>query len=235
MKVSQRGTVTSFCFGPFRLNTVHRTLLRGDERLALPSKAFDTLVVLVEHRGTVVDKKTLMDLVWPDTAVEENNLAQGIASIRKALGEQSGEPRYVLTVPGRGYSFVAEVKEDLPPAAPPLHRQMATPAVLLAAVGVLIAAILAAIRVHPNSAPEQVRLVSLTGGIGEGTLMSFSPNGDRLAYFWRPDDGRPAGTYVKVIGAGDPFPLAVGYNQDSPAWSPMAGMSLIIGNHPVSI
>src|SRR5690348_4921950 len=104
MKAPEGGAVTYFRFGSFQLDTLQRTLVADGRRLMLPSKAFDTLVVLVENRGTVVDKKTLMDFVWPDTTVEENNLAQGIGAIRKALGEQAGDPLYILTVPGRGYS-----------------------------------------------------------------------------------------------------------------------------------
>jgi TolB-like protein/DNA-binding winged helix-turn-helix (wHTH) protein/Tfp pilus assembly protein PilF len=111
MNRSESATPTpkNFQFGPFQLDAASRTLLGDGARLALPSKAFDTLLVLVENHGQVLDKRTLMDLVWPDTAVEENNLAQSIGAIRKALGDQPGEPRYIATVPGKGYCFIAPV------------------------------------------------------------------------------------------------------------------------------
>lgn len=74
-----------FLFGPFRLETAGRTLLRDGVRIALPSRAFDALLVLASHRGEVVDKDTLLRLVWPDAVVEENTLAQSIVALRKAL------------------------------------------------------------------------------------------------------------------------------------------------------
>ena len=78
--------------------------------LPLASKAFETLAYLVEHAGAVIDKDELMRAVWPDTAVEENNLNQNISLLRRLLGETRGEHRYIATVPGRGYQFVAKVR-----------------------------------------------------------------------------------------------------------------------------
>ncbi|HEX8139186.1 MAG TPA: winged helix-turn-helix domain-containing protein [Pyrinomonadaceae bacterium] len=98
-------------FGPFRLDSVRRTLLREGEPVSLTSKVFDTLLVLVEHRAEVLSKEQLIRALWPDVWVEENNLTQHISMLRKALGERAGEHRYVVTVPGRGYSFVAAVRE----------------------------------------------------------------------------------------------------------------------------
>lgn len=98
-------------FGPYRIDAVKRLLLRDGRPVALTSKSLDTLLVLIEHRGQVVNKEELMEKLWPDTAVEENNLTQQISVLRKILGERAGEHRYVVTVPGRGYSFVAEVRE----------------------------------------------------------------------------------------------------------------------------
>ena len=97
-------------FGPFRIDALKRVLMREGEMVPLTSKSLDTLLVLVEHRGQVVSKDDLMKTLWPDTVVEENNLTQQISMLRKALGERANEHRYVVTVPGRGYSFVAEVR-----------------------------------------------------------------------------------------------------------------------------
>jgi TolB-like protein/DNA-binding winged helix-turn-helix (wHTH) protein/Flp pilus assembly protein TadD len=98
-------------FGPFRIDVGRRIVLREGEPVSLTSKSFDTLLVLVERRTQVVNKDELMKTLWPDTIVEENNLTQQISMLRKALGERAGEHRYVLTVPGRGYKFIAEVNE----------------------------------------------------------------------------------------------------------------------------
>jgi Tol biopolymer transport system component/DNA-binding winged helix-turn-helix (wHTH) protein len=98
-------------FGPFRLDPVRRLLWREAEVVSLKAKAFETLLVLVEHRGRVLEKDELMSLVWPDAVVEENTLNKNISALRRVLGETAGENRYIVTVPGRGYSFVAGVRE----------------------------------------------------------------------------------------------------------------------------
>lgn len=105
-----------FAFGPFRLDRGSRRLLREGHPVAVPPKAFDVLVALVEHRGQVIEKDELLRLVWPDVTVEEGNLTQHVFTLRKILGEETGQAQYVATVPRRGYQFVAEVLE-LPPSA----------------------------------------------------------------------------------------------------------------------
>jgi DNA-binding winged helix-turn-helix (wHTH) protein/tetratricopeptide (TPR) repeat protein len=102
-------------FGEFRLDASKRLLLRRDGGpVALTPKVLDTLLYLVEHGGKVLTKEELMEAVWPDTVVEENNLNQSISALRRVLGEKRGEHRYVVTVPGRGYRFVAEVRLAAP-------------------------------------------------------------------------------------------------------------------------
>src|SRR5437763_11667492 len=98
-------------FGEFRIDTVKRRLLRDGSIVALTPKSFDTLLVLVESAGQVVKKDDLIEKVWPGVAVEENNLTQNISALRKALGEKREEPQFILTVPGAGYRFIAEVRE----------------------------------------------------------------------------------------------------------------------------
>lgn len=104
---SQRAV--EYAFGDFRLDLRSRRLLRGDEVLAITVKAFDTLAVLVERAGEVVDKEELMRRVWTDAIVEEANLSQQIFLLRKTLGEGPKDHRYIQTVPRRGYRFVAEI------------------------------------------------------------------------------------------------------------------------------
>lgn len=98
-------------FDEFRVDPVRRRLTRGGELVPLTPKAFSILLVLLERRGEVVEKEELIQKVWPDTFVTEANLTQNISSMRKALGERASESRYVVTVPGRGYSFVGDVLE----------------------------------------------------------------------------------------------------------------------------
>jgi DNA-binding winged helix-turn-helix (wHTH) protein len=104
-------------FGEFRVDPQKRLLLGRDQRpVPLTPKAFDTLLYLVEHRHAVLDKEILMKAIWPDTAVEENNLSQNISALRRVLGGKRNENRYIVTVPGRGYRFVAEVTPHKPAA-----------------------------------------------------------------------------------------------------------------------
>ncbi|MBI4470466.1 MAG: transcriptional regulator [Acidobacteria bacterium] len=98
-------------FGPFRLDATERVLLQEGEPLPLTPKAFDTLMVLVQRARHIVEKDDLIKLVWPDAIVEENNLTQNISLLRKALGESSSEPKYIETIPRRGYRFIAPVNE----------------------------------------------------------------------------------------------------------------------------
>jgi TolB-like protein/DNA-binding winged helix-turn-helix (wHTH) protein/Tfp pilus assembly protein PilF len=100
-----------FEFGSFRLNPAERLLLRDQSQIRLPPKAFDALVVLVENRGHLLEKDELLRRVWPDTFVEESNLAQHISVLRKALQDGKDGSRCIETVPGRGYRFIAEVRE----------------------------------------------------------------------------------------------------------------------------
>src|SRR5688572_11745997 len=101
-----------YAFGPYRLDTVKRVLLRDGAMVPLPPKAVDLLVVLVESAGELVEKRELIERVWPDTFVEEGNLSVNIFTLRKALGAADGEGEYIRTIPRRGYTFVAEVTED---------------------------------------------------------------------------------------------------------------------------
>src|SRR5260370_23312600 len=100
-----------FRFGPFDLNVPERLLLQDGSRVPLRGKVFDTLRVLVENAGRLVKKEDLLRTVWPDVAVEENNLNHNISLLRKALGEKATGQAYIETVPRIGYRFVAPVTE----------------------------------------------------------------------------------------------------------------------------
>jgi len=101
----------SYAFGNFVLRPGKRLLISGGERVAVTPKVFDTLLYFVKNAGRVVEKDELMSALWPDTIVEENNLNKNISVLRRVLGEGLGdEQRYVATVPGRGYQFIADVE-----------------------------------------------------------------------------------------------------------------------------
>src|ERR1700719_3303184 len=99
-------------FGPYRLLTAQRLLLEGDEPVRLGSRAFDILTALVERAGEIVGKEELIARAWPKTFVDEANLKIQVSALRRALGDGQGDNRYVATVVGRGYSFVAPIREE---------------------------------------------------------------------------------------------------------------------------
>jgi Tol biopolymer transport system component/DNA-binding winged helix-turn-helix (wHTH) protein len=103
----------SYEFGAFRLDPAERVLARNGERISLPPKAFDTLLILVQHGGHVLGKDELIKTLWPDSFVEENNLTQQISQLRRALGEGADGQSYIETVPKLGYRFLPEVREIL--------------------------------------------------------------------------------------------------------------------------
>ena len=111
--IAVRGT---YRFGPFHLDVRERRLSRGDEVIPLRLKVFDTLLVLVENAGRLVTKQEMLDTVWPETTVEENNLNHNVSVLRKALGEKATGQQYIETVPRVGYRFAAPVDAAVPQA-----------------------------------------------------------------------------------------------------------------------
>jgi DNA-binding winged helix-turn-helix (wHTH) protein/TolB-like protein len=101
--------IGEYQFGPFRYDAGQRLLFRDEQMVPLAPKVGETLRVLLERHGEVVDKAELMREVWPDTTVEEIGLARNISQLRKALGDDSEAGGYIETLPKRGYRFVGEI------------------------------------------------------------------------------------------------------------------------------
>ncbi len=100
----------------FRIDSRQQVLLKPDgQPVSLSSRAFQTLLFMVEHPGDLLNKEVLMRAVWPDTVVEENNLNQCITTLRRVLGDTRESPRFIATIPGRGYRFIAPVKRHETP------------------------------------------------------------------------------------------------------------------------
>src|SRR5687768_2250032 len=99
-------------FGDFELDALRRVLVsRADgQRVNITGRILEALIYLVERPGQLVEKNALIEALWPHVVVEEGNLTQTIHTLRRVLGEKPGEHRYIATVPGRGYRFVANVK-----------------------------------------------------------------------------------------------------------------------------
>src|SRR6267154_3038842 len=158
-------------FGPYRLLASQRLLLECDQPVRLGSRAFDILAALVKRAGEVVAKEQLSARAWPQTFVEEANLKIQMSALRRALGDGQSGNRYVLTVPGRGYNFVAPVRREetlraasAPPAPSTMPHNLPFAVTRMIgrddAVAVLVARL------------SRERLVTIVGagGIGKTTL-----------------------------------------------------------------
>ncbi len=102
-----------FSFAEFEVDAAKRRLVKSGQTVALNPKAFDLLLALIENRGQVVRKEELLETVWANQFVEENNLTVHISALRKIFGEKKGEHQFIVTVPGKGYKFVADVRTPL--------------------------------------------------------------------------------------------------------------------------
>jgi TolB-like protein/DNA-binding winged helix-turn-helix (wHTH) protein/Flp pilus assembly protein TadD len=119
---------TKYRFNGFTVDPVRRLLFGPDAQpIALKPRVFDTLLYLIEHRGELLEKQTLLDAVWPNVVVEENNLNQAVSMLRRVFGERRDEHRFIVTEPGRGYRFVAAVETTAP--QPPTPNLSGTPTV----------------------------------------------------------------------------------------------------------
>src|ERR1044071_2703852 len=101
-----------FLFDDVRVEPAAFRVWKAGAAVPVEPKALEVLLFLIQHRGRVVQKRELLDTLWPDTFVGENALTREIAQLRKALGEDARRARYIETVPTRGYRFIAEVSEN---------------------------------------------------------------------------------------------------------------------------
>jgi TolB-like protein/DNA-binding winged helix-turn-helix (wHTH) protein/Flp pilus assembly protein TadD len=179
-------------FGEFRVDVAQRLLLlkAGSRALPLSSRAFDTLVFFLEHPGKLLDKSTLMAAIWPKLVVEENNLNQQISALRRVLGERPEEHRFIVTVPGRGYRFIAAVSLvagsatalDAAPAPAPVWPPRLPALALIAAlaVAVLLTGVYALWRTRSGASVTRVRAEApsqsgLPANVAPTRAVAFSP------------------------------------------------------------
>lgn len=164
----------SYGFGPYRLDAEERVLLRDGQPVTLPPKDLETLFVLVENAGHIVEKEELLQKVWPGLFIEEGNLARHVFNLRQVLGDTTEGRPYIETVPRRGYRFAAEVQEEgggvaaaspLPPSEqpqapmPPGHKRIQlTVLALLVVTGYFVSRRLWS---RPNAPPQKVMLAVL--------------------------------------------------------------------------
>jgi DNA-binding winged helix-turn-helix (wHTH) protein/tetratricopeptide (TPR) repeat protein len=118
MKLVEKPVV--YEFDRFRLDAANRLLWRDGELVPLTAKVFDTLLFFVENSGRLLEKDEVMKRVWEGSFVEESNLARNVSTLRRALGEDSKSHHFIVTIPGHGYKFVAQVRRVQHEAFPPL-------------------------------------------------------------------------------------------------------------------
>jgi DNA-binding winged helix-turn-helix (wHTH) protein/TolB-like protein/Tfp pilus assembly protein PilF len=140
-----------FEFGPFRVDSEDRLLLRDGKPVPLPPKVTDTLLLLLARAGHVVEKDEIIARVWPDTFVEEASLSQNISLLRKALGESHDDHRYIETIPKRGYRFVGPLTEPAVIGGPSGSRRILAIALAAAALGIVASTLLLLRRETPPS------------------------------------------------------------------------------------
>ena len=223
-------------FGPFDLDPEARLLCRDGEPIPMTGRMLDALVVLVERRGRLVDKEELLSRIWAGSVVEEANLTQAIFTLRKILGDSPKDRRYIATIAGRGYQFVAPVTV----ASPDLNgsndngrstsgdearaigrKTRLVPTIVVSGFLVVLAGLLV-IWLRSGRKSEPVVPTPLTAAEGSEDSPSFSPDGSQVVYSWNlPGKGSNSRLFTKVIGSGRPVQLTAPSGSDyKPAWSP---------------
>ncbi len=200
-------------FGEFRIDSRNKRLTRGDQHVPLTPKVFETLQVLVQNAGNLVAKSELMEQIWPDRFVEESNLTFNIKMLRKALGDSSTDPKFVETVPRRGYRFIAQVNEPLSAASltPPTRSTIALHPYLVAAVVIVVFAMAVAgfaiwqRRASAGTAPTFAYVATKlteSGNISQaemshdGTLVAYTSQGNGKESLWLRDLGKGSNTQI---------------------------------------
>jgi Tol biopolymer transport system component/DNA-binding winged helix-turn-helix (wHTH) protein len=229
---SRVGDQQIYDFGVFRLDPDERLLLRNGQPVPLTPKAFDLLVYLVQRQGKLVQKFALMAALWPDTSVEEANLAFQISALRKALGEGANGEALIQTVPTRGYRFVGSVRVVLPGGADATHNGAGAPVarrrrtsllVLIASIVLLVSVAAAWLLLRPARHAESppMRLLQLTTLTGQEYDPTFSPDGEQVAFRWDGPKQDNWDIYITLVGSSDVRRLTTDPAEDShPKWSP---------------
>ncbi len=213
-------------------------VLKAGLPVALEPKALEVLLFLLENQGRLIEKKELLDHAWPDTVVTESAMTRVIADIRKGLGDEAREPRFIETVPTKGYRFIAPVRwvADDPEAAPvaPEIEVVSSPtapksrlirlAAAATALVILVAAGVWALRNRSGAAPGRaaapLQARQATDSLGLDLYPSFSPDGAQIAY--SSARGGPFEIYVRQLAAGGREIQITSDGQDNlhPSWSP---------------
>jgi DNA-binding winged helix-turn-helix (wHTH) protein len=225
----KRGT---FRFGAFELDTKRVELRKSGIRVRLQEQPFRILVLLLSANGAVVTRDELRRELWPeDTFVEFNHgLNAAVNKLRETLGDSAANPRFVETIPRRGYRFIAPVDLNQEPRVLPDDQfvRSATTSVRRRAASFVVLAVILAITVpivvvlaRRNQLTGDPVPKPLTTHPGREFTPSFSPDADRVAFAWAGPDERDLDIYIKQIGSEQPHRMTANSEDDvQPAWSP---------------
>ena len=221
-------------FGDFELDKGRRLLRTLDGRdVQLSARVMDTLLCLVEKPGELIEKRELLDAVWPSVVVEENNLTQAISALRRALGEEPREHRYIVTVPGRGYRFVARLESagdaaGIQPVPASEANDSGSSRSMFVRAMVAVITVVALIWLLDFRSPENdggadgIRLVDhalVTQGQANHRQPTLSPDGSLVAFV--SDETGTDQIYVQNIADGGPHPVTdMAGGAGHPSWSP---------------
>lgn len=222
----------NFEFGEYRIDGQNKRLMRGSENVPLTPKVFETLQILVQNAGNLVGKSELMELIWPDRFVEESNLTFNIKMLRKALGDSSNDPKFIETVPRRGYRFIAEMNKPIELAADQVETQprtarrrllFATTATAICAMAVAGFALWQQRASAVNASPLSFASTRLTesGNISQavlshdGELVAYSSHGNGKESLWLRD--LASGSNTQVLQPTDDSYTGLTFSRDNKA------------------
>lgn len=227
-------------FGPFCLDSGAKVLLKDGQTVHLTRKAVETLLLLVENAGQVVTREEMLEALWPDRVVEEANLAQNIAMVRRALAVEPGRAGYIETFPSRGYRVLGPVafadhaltdvvatvsdrpdsaagEPDQPGRLPKAGWRLLVMALVAIAAGIGTWGLFHR-RPEP---PSAFRVVPLTRLPGKEFQPAVTADGRNVAFVWEREGGQPATLWMQALGDSSPKMAAQAEGHySSPAWAP---------------
>jgi eukaryotic-like serine/threonine-protein kinase len=248
---AETGSVEAYEFGPFRVDVPARRLSQEDKPISLPSRMFDLLVCFLQHQNQIVDRDALIRAGWSDAFVTEDSLTHGISVLRRALGDDPGSPRFIVTVPRRGYQFIGSAKAVLPevPTAP---SSLPDPVVVATTVsetprrpwwlwaGAGVVSVIATLATMWGS--EHARLTSVPGDMirlaqlpPAGTIFMsggvLSPDGQQMAFVARDRLSDKTLIWVRPLSSPEPRRLEGAEGASKPFWSPRTdALGYFVGN-----
>jgi Tol biopolymer transport system component/DNA-binding winged helix-turn-helix (wHTH) protein len=211
---------SSFRVGDWLVEPLQNRLVRGETRVKLDPKVMQVLLYLAERPNEIAEKEKIIESVWEGTFVTDEVLTNAVFELRKAFGDDAKEPRFIQTVPRKGYRLIAPSPQSS--GAPAIRKQWVGVSVALLGLGATLGswAYLSSDRIDAT----ELRTVPLTGFPGAEWWPALSPEGDGVAFVWNGGEPGRHDLYIQNLGASEPLRLTeTPVHEFSPAWSPDGG------------